>query len=221
MLALRNQRYLQELGITPYVSRYTLPGAAQSRRLALVAAIPLPAKELPIRQSKLVPKPKIDTPPAGSKQSPAPATEAPTLAVGHSFSMAVVVGGGWIWLDEAEPGTISSDYFQLFKSLLFALGRSEEGFQAHEFTWPVHNNQQLDLSPEAARDALVGFVGRLLASSPCEGVVIMGDNTAARFDIDQLGFKQQVATVSAWRMMQQPELKKTAWLDLQGLRQSP
>jgi len=123
-----------------------------------------------------------------------------------------------MWLDQTEPATISQDYLQLFKSILYALNLNQEGFQAHQFSWPMHNNHQLDLGPEAARDALSGFVGRLLAASPCDGVVLMGETAVSRVNTEQLGLKQVVKTVSAWQMMQQPELKKTAWKDLQGLR---
>jgi len=213
---LRRRQYLDVLGVNTYVSRYQLPGAAPSSPVAMVAATPsLPEAAAPAEaQLQDIPLQAAESHP------PAATAEIKPVNVAEKFTLGVVFAGGWLWLDDLAGASLGSEYQHLFNGLLFALGRKEQALSSYQFNWPVHQSQQLDLGAEAAREAVAGFIGRLLASSPCEGLVLMGASTSARVDAAQLGLKKTIHTVSAQQMLAEPSLKKIAWQDLQPLRRN-
>jgi len=209
MNEIRRMAYLDAMGIDAYVSRAHLPGAAVTRRLAIVPGRPTVAQV-----------PRIDI--AARKARPLPVT-APTALqqdeVAH-FSLIAIVTGGWLWLEEMSGMPLAREQVQLVQAMAQTLTRIDMPSTASvapevaQFDWPIHTNQQLDLGEEAARASVAGFVGRKLEQQRCQGLVLLGQMCASRVPLEQLDCARTVITVSSAQMLQNPQLKKQAWRDL-------
>jgi hypothetical protein len=232
--------YLDALGIDSYISRSQLPAAAPSRRLRIVRpvqatpAVPelLPAVPAPEPEPAAVsPGPAakatsagVDPPATARPVAGVPAPEAPAAGVEAPpmFSVMACYLGGRYWLDEVprsrEPG---DDYQVLLQGICIALGWDPGKPVLERFDWPMHHNRQLDQGQEAARHGFEGFIRARLEQRPVSGIVLLGEPEGGWFDAAVFGGLQIVTTVSAWRMLRQPELKKVAWRDLKVARQLP
>lgn len=238
MHELRRLAYLQALGAQSYVSRGQLRGAAPSRRLAIVPA-PVSANAVPAA-NLAVPRIGLDVdlapvaPP--TRQSPAPTTVKPEAVSEPAprFSLAVIVAEGWLWLEELGEGVLAREQVQLMQAMGRALARIQGGTKvdvsgsmqgrAHgerpeitQFNWPIHTNQQLDIGPDAARSSLAGFIQRKLDERACHGLVVLGQDCAARVPLEQLSDRRLCCTASTTSMLQDPLLKRRVWSDLQAL----
>jgi len=223
--------YLDAMGIDAYVSRAHLPGAAVTRRLAIVPSRPTVAAGSPgavpgaarVESASLqegVQLPRIDI--AARKPQPLPVTASTALQqdeVSH-FSLIAIVAGGWLWLEEMSGMPLAREQVQLVQAMAQTLTRVDmpaTGSVAPElarFDWPIHTNQQLDLGEEAARASVAGFVARKLEQQRCQGLVLLGDMCASRVPLEQLDCARTVSTVSSAQMLHNPQLKKQAWRDL-------
>lgn len=235
MNELRRLAYLQALGIDGYVSRVQLPGAAVTRRLAIVparsAAQPvveqLRESASPVRrpQAPAIEMPRVETAAAASVATavePRPARDKQALR----FSLAAVTCGGWLWLEELDGAPFTPRQLQLVQSMAEALARLEgssetgrgpaadAGVLLTQFDWPMHNNLQLDLGEEAARSSVAAFIQRKLEQGECSGLILLGQGCEARVPLDQLDCARLVRTVSTARMLREPLLKRQAWQDL-------
>ncbi len=146
MNELRRMAYLDAMGIDSYVSRGQLPGAAPTRRLAVVpvrtepasnpsppvsksAAAPAPAEageHLAQAQAALRTVPPI-TPPdeAGTGESPAApraATEGKRSTL-PQFNIAAVVANGYLWVEEIGDRPLATEQVQVVQALARALAR--------------------------------------------------------------------------------------------------
>ncbi len=133
------------------------------------------------------------------------------------FSIAAVSLGGWLWLEELPQRVVSRDQVHLMRAMVRALGLEEGELAVSQFDWPIHNNAQLDLTEEAARAALGGFVYSKVERGHCKGLVVLGAATLKKLDISQLGIKHCVTTLSTAAMLSTPALKKQAWIELQQI----
>ncbi len=202
--------YLEAMGIDSYVCRTQLPAAATSRKLRVVrrSALPVaPAVEPPQQQAQSAPA-RTETPAAG--------TDIPV------FSVVAVDLGGCYWLDEIPPGrSLGPDYTQLLQAICLALGWNANRPVLEQFNWPLSRGGLLDQGIDSARAGFAGFLaGRLERIQP-QRVVLLGEPDSSWFDHRLLSQHQVTRTVSAWKMLRQPELKRRAWLDLQVLRDVP
>ena len=235
MNELKRLAYLQALGIDGYVSRGQLPGAAVTRRLAIVparsAAQPVVEQSResasPGRRSQTpaIEMPRVETAaaaPVATAVEPRPARDKQALR----FSLAAVTCGGWLWLEELDGEPFSPRQLQLVQSMAEALARLEGISEAGrgpaadtgplltQFDWPMHNNLQLDLGEEAARSSVAAFIQRKLEQGECSGLILLGQGCEARVPLDQLDCARLVRTLSTARMLREPLLKRQAWQDL-------
>lgn len=212
--------YLESMGIDSYVSRSQLPGAAPSSRLYLrgvADATPLaepvrtpagPRDAGPTASTAAPPRSPAPVPPV--RQQP-PANEAPSR-----FSLAAVVAGGRLWLEELDQGLLASEQVQLMRAMAHALGWVGGTVDSAQFDWPLHNNRQLDLGPEAAAAALAGYLARRLDEYGCAGLVLLGDAACGRLRGLVPDLPRIECEFSSAQMLRDPGLKKRAWLALAG-----
>jgi len=226
--------YLDAIGIDRYVSRFQLPGAALSRRPLPVSSgglAPLaddtvapaisvsqgqpesvssrkPAVEMPLEQRLPAREPSRQAAPAKAELTP-------------RFSLATIVAGNWLWVEELEGMPLAREQVQVVQAMANALQRVVRGpfpgdpTQARQvdiaqFDWPMHNNQQLDLGADAARAALASFLTRRLSQDGL-GLVLLGRAAAARVTPGELDCHYISLPHSSADLLARPELKKHAW----------
>lgn len=239
---LRRLVYLQAMGIDGYVSRRQVPGAAVTRRLAVVRAAPqdIVRAEAPQGgdataqrpQQPPIQMPRVDVPtstPAPLKASPEDAVAPGGGQQAQRFSLAAVSCGGWLWLEELDGAAFGTVQLQLVQAMAEALqrvaaeGELEDGNHPDsvpvltQFDWPMHTNKQLDLGREAARVSAAAFIQRKLEQAGCAGLILLGQACEERVPLDQLAVKRVARTVSTAEMLQAPLLKKRAWHDLKSV----
>jgi hypothetical protein len=238
MNELRRMAYLDALGIDSYVSRIQLPGAAVTRRLAIVSersrAVPVlsgispnvPATPVPPRRPDVqastgsVPVVRSDR-----EVDSLPSTRDPVQR-GDSvprFSLLAIVAGDWLWLEELPDTLLATEQVRLVQAmaqaLLLSQGQRVEAAtkpDVAQFNWPIHTNHQLDLGVEAARASVAGFVGRRLEQYGCRGLVLLGDSCVKRVPLPEMKIPS-VSTASTVEILASPALKRQVWRDLQLL----
>jgi hypothetical protein len=242
MNELRRMAYLDAIGIDSYVSRTQLPGAAQTRRLAIVSnASPAvarisndpPATEnvptLRDTRSALSRSAATDEPtetaPLAPKQGKQQVTSVPR------FSLAAIIAGDWLWLEALEGMPLTTDQVWLVKAMAQALDLSAHNGktsaaddvrpaaaapQVSQFDWPIHTNAQLDLGKEAAQAGVAGYIGRKLQQHNCRGLVLLGQASGEWVPRDQLDI-QCVSTLSSAEILARPSLKQQVWRDLRRM----
>ena len=242
MNELRRMAYLEAMGIPGYVSRSQLPGAATTRRLTVVSSRPCEPAGMPIPTEAIapgpaeIPVPRVDSVPRTAARAAVSAGLVSPAEVPH-FSLAAVVSGGWLWLEELDGMPLAREQVQLVQAMARALERVTGQASAIPpdaarpsaarpnaarpevalFDWPIHNNRQLDQGEDAARAGVAGFVGRKLEQFQCRGLVLLGPACASRLPLERLDGVLVGSTVSSASMLAEPGLKKQAWLDLQSL----
>jgi hypothetical protein len=130
-----------------------------------------------------------------------------------------IVAGGLVWLEELQGLPLATEQVQLVAAMAAAIspGRVGPAPEVTQFNWPMHNNDQLDQGPDAARAALQGFVGRKLDQHQCRGVILLGASAADRFPLQALDGLDSCQLPATLAMLQEPALKKSAWAALQGM----
>jgi hypothetical protein len=245
MNELRRMAYLNALGVDCYVSRTQLPGAAVTRRLAIVA----PSGKMPAAQSRVEvgsvakaasPMPRegiirpdfgVDTPKAAAAIAPAPEV-LPRSAPVPRFSLSIIAAGDWLWLEDLRGMPLTTEQVQLVQAMAQALvlsGASAGGNPraadavpaakpvVAQFDWPIHNNRQLDLGEEAARTSVAAFVSRKLEEHGCRGLVLLGQPCVQRVPAAEIA-TVTVSTASSAEILANPVIKAQVWRDLQPLR---
>jgi hypothetical protein len=242
---MRRSVYLQAMGVDTYVSRCQLPGAAETRRLAIVRAVRAPLAQTGVGQLAETAPARQPLSPAGLtrietvKAAPAPAVAAVRPGAGNlpsRFSLAAISCGGWLWLEELENTPLAPEQLQLVQAMAEALGTVASHGAGHEdnssggrlparavttqFDWPMHTNQQLDQGEEAARASVAAFIQRKLEQPGCNGLVLLGRKCEARVPLGQLACARLARIASSAEMLRSPLLKKQAWRDLRLLLQT-
>ena len=243
MNELTRMAYLDAMGIDSYISRAQLPGAAPSRRLVLVPreaqrettdndaaveAMPAPALK---KQRSTAHFPDIQAP---RPRPIAGATPVETAAPARNpaqprFSVAAIVAGGWVWLEELRDMPLAREQVQLVQAMARALqsvapGEPESAGEAAEvptqiaqFDWPMHSNQQLDQSAEAASAALASFVRRKAEQAQCRGVVLLGQACADGIPGQELDCPWAAISYGTADMLANSALKRQVWSELKEL----
>ncbi len=246
MNELRRMAYLEALGVDSYVSRTQLPGAALTRRLAIVTAramvepgnasdapgVPVPTA--PPQRRTAGARPGFDSAtPIERAVAAAPLAREPVQrgAAVPRFSLTAIIAGDWLWLEELAGMPLTTEQVQLVQSMARALLQYREPgaepvaaaaragavrADVAQFDWPIHTNHQLDLGAEAARASVAGFVGRRLEQHGCRGLVLLGQSCALRLPLEEMNVLT-VITASSAQILSQPALKRTVWRDLQPL----
>ncbi len=233
---LRRLAGLDAMGIQSYVSRRQMPGAAVTRRL-VVRRLSEPSPEFPevrsapgsspgeVQSQGFAEIPKIET----SSPVPAPrraAHAAAPLAEPPRFSLAAVVAGNWLWLEEVKEGTLAAEQLQLLQAMAWALASAAgaaDGERAlpsrpevQYFNWPLNNSRQLDQGEDAARSGVAGFIRRRLELSECHGLVMLGEACATRVPLALVDCARVVSVASTTSMLADPLRKKQVWRELRA-----
>lgn len=207
---------LQAMGLTLYVARRPLPGAAASQNFADVqarsgsTARPLPQGAQPTRRAS----------PAEALVQPreslaAAAVDAP-LAVASPlapFTVAAVTLGACLWLEELPDGVLGRDQVQLMRAICQAFAWPVEPLTINQFAWPMHRNPQFDQGAEAAMAALSAFVGRQMEAGRSARLILLGSSAQDRLG-DVACDAPVFRTESTRDMLANPLLKRDAWRDL-------
>ncbi|CAA0124065.1 Uncharacterised protein [Halioglobus japonicus] len=239
MNELRRMAYLEALEIDSYVSRTQLPGAAVTRRLAIVpvaieasaagAHVDTPdlTESVSGQQPEGFTRPDFDF---GTRKKNAEIEPPPEVApIGEAvprFSLSAIVAGGWLWLEELHGMPLTTEQVHLVQAMAHALALSSGAGtpvakpETAQFDWPLHNNRQLDQGEDAARASVAAFVSRRLEQRKCRGLVLLGESAAKRLAPSQLDIAA-VSTVSSAEILANPTLKKQVWHDLQPLLKAP
>lgn len=215
--------YLDALGIDSYVSRAQLPGAAATRRLAIVTASNRQELVASVIPESLRSRTSLVAEPARSAKVSAEASGAsPQSEPVPRFSLTAIVAGDWLWLEELA-GPLTTDQVRLVQSMAQALllCHASPGVEVKpavepevaQFDWPIHTNHQLDLGEEAARASVAGFVDRRLGEHGCRGLVLLGKACGQRVPRQQISVVI-VNTMSSAEILAQPALKRQVWRDL-------
>lgn len=231
------------MGVDAYVSRAQLPGAAPSRRLAIVRGTistrgvspgageeqgPVPEAVTARAETAAPPIPRlVDTPAAAVRTEAAtePRVEHPAVAPPISpFSLAVIVAGGLLWLEDLDGRALAREQVQLIQAMSRALAVAGRGgiapgavpVDVGQFDWPMHNNRQLGLDRDAAAASLAGFLGRRLENN-CRGLVLLGEGACSLVPLGQLDCGTIVQTSSTAQLLSNPGLKPQVWRDLAPL----
>jgi hypothetical protein len=138
------------------------------------------------------------------------------------FSLATCYVGGYFWLEEIPKSReLGNSYLHLLVNLGLALGLDCSRPSAERFDWPMHFNRHLDQGMESARHAFEGFLRARLERYSVHGVILLGDVNADLLSPGIFSGLETTVTVSARKMLTQPELKLQAWLDLKRLAHTP
>ena len=208
-------QYLQAMGMDSYVSRKQLPGAALTRRLAIVRSAPEPVvAKSPVERGKPAQMPELDL----VRNKPAPVVESSpqTRPVSEAvrFSLVAVFAGGIAWVESLDNRPLAREQVQLIRGMARAVHGSAENPRVAQFDWPMHNNPQLDQGVEAAKAGLSAFLLRHIDEQKCRAVVTLGAASAALVPAGQLGDVNRVDTHSTIEMLENPACKRQAWNDL-------
>tara|TARA_R110002049_G_scaffold57581_22_gene157775 strand:- start:2727 stop:3449 length:723 start_codon:yes stop_codon:yes gene_type:complete len=236
MNELRRMAYLEALEIDSYVSRTQLPGAAVTRRLAIVpTAEQIPADTAHPGLADVSDDPRSGPQPEGftrpdfdlgarktqSEIEPPPQTSPSAEAVPR-FSLSAIVAGSWLWLEELHGMPLATEQVHLVQAMAHALALSSgTGLplskpEMAQFDWPLHSNRQLDQGEESARAGVAAFVSRRLEQCGCRGLILLGQSAAKRLPLSQLEVVS-VSTASSAEILANPTLKQQVWRDLQPL----
>lgn len=213
---LRRLSYLQAMGVESYVSKENLPGALASRRLGIASKPPQVARvEATVDLLPPLPDPGL----ARQREEPvAQAAAGPTVVASAAaiepFSIAAIIAGGWLWLEELPQVALAQEQLQLVSAMTRALRLPEQAPAVAQFDWPMHTNAQFDHGPEAARSGLLGFVQRQLTDFEISTVVLLGERCQRRMPEDVAGADRLISTVSTRQMLGEPLLKRQVWQDL-------
>jgi hypothetical protein len=129
------------------------------------------------------------------------------------FRIAAIQAGGWLWLEDLGDMPLAQEQVQLIAAMATAVCAGGGKPVVAQFDWPMHNNQQLDLGPEAATVSLGSFVERQLTDGQCAGLVLLGETVGPRLP-SNLNCPHRVALPGTRAMLDDPALKRRAWAGL-------
>jgi hypothetical protein len=237
---LQRQAYLGAMGVEVYYPRLQLMGAKPSLQCempVLAEAAPpgvKPAQDGTGRVERLASVSELlDIAVKNDSGVEPKATSAKTQPEETpSFNLSVsVIQGSLLVVDDCDPGQLHSrDYQVLLQNIVNALGLGQQAINSQSFQWPEAMKGHNDQSPAAAGQALQAYLARQLELGETRYLLIMG-GAARRFAVnteladgvlaphgDQA--VQQLLTLSACRMLSEPELKRDLWQQLQPLYQA-
>ena len=213
-------RYLQAMGVDSYVSRRQLPGAAPTRRLALVRSSQLPAasnEARPQAHAEAPQMPRVDRVTAKLVPKSQPVATPKPASPAVRFNLVAVFTGGIAWVESLDDRPLATEQVQLIRGMARAVHGEASNPRVAQFDWPITNNPQLDQGVEAAKAGVSAFLQRHIEEQKCRALVILGANCSALVPTAQLGGINHVTTCSTLEMLEKPGSKKQVWADLQSL----
>lgn len=238
---LQRQAYLGAMGVEVYYPRLQLVAAKPSVQceMPVLVDVATPAGVKPAQAdtrrgeglasvNELLDIVVKNNPETESKAVPVKARPQDT----PSFNLSVtVIQGSLLVVDDCAPDHLRSrDYQALLYNIVNALGLGQQVINSQSFQWPEAMKGHNDHSPAAAGQALQAYLARQLELGETRYLLIMGD-AARRFAVNtELADGvlaphtdhqvQQLLTLSACRMLGEPELKRDLWQQLQPLYQA-
>lgn len=217
MEELRRQAYLKALGVTPWVARGRLPGAAESTLLEWPAAPePAPAAQ-PERPSLSVPESAPKTAPT-AEPSPEPARPVPAGEPGLRFTLHAFSAPGMVLLAQQadagapEPGREEQ---RMLSGLLRYLGVRDR--RPRSFAWPLPG---MEAQADHAHASLEAFLKRLCQDGGCDRVLWLLDASLTgelmrgeRFRVHEWAGLRCLPVASLAEMFSDPvSAKRESWL---------
>jgi hypothetical protein len=127
--------------------------------------------------------------------------------------VAAVAVGDSLWLEDLQDGMLGREQVRLMRAICAALGWSAQPVAVNQFTWPLHNNPQLDLGKDAAETALQAFVQRQVESAECGRLLLLGDAIRERLGDASLAVPALVLPATR-DMLRDARCKRSAWQTL-------
>jgi hypothetical protein len=209
---------LQAMGITPLVSIRDVTDAKPSIRKLIpkrepVAGGPEEGAEVTRRD---VPRSPISTtitstPQVGAETKSQPAER---KAGSVQFSMVLVAAGPFLWVEQLTDGLIRQDQLALVAAMARAVSGSSVSVNHQQFDWPPAGASALNSDSDSAVQALQGLIQRLARDHEAKRVIAMGPCDYLPSRIADAG----VQIPSTLSMLENPQLKATAWEALKPLR---
>jgi len=246
MLEPWRSHYLHALGVDVYLPRVMLPGARpsvvcewdwaaeQSARLsspdtaieeaapAESAIAPATIPESTAKPANRPPVPVIEERAARREPVAQTAVRARDGASIPQFALSVIATDSALIVDEAPRNSAArAEYLRLIGNVLFALQGGAAAPTLDVFIWPmVKNNPQIDQGADAAREAVAAYAQKQIHNRGLRTVLLLGDS-AQRWLPESACARLDVAcaasSVSGWRCLGEPAMKRQLWLDLRHL----
>lgn len=205
-------------------ARQSSPDISIEEAIPATSAAPAKIPETAVKPANRPPVPVIEQRAARREPVVEVAARARDGSGIPQFALSVIsTDTGALIVDDAPRNSAArGEYLRLISNLLFALqGGPAQGAAAPTldvFIWPmVKNNPQIDQSADAAREAVAAYVQKQIHNRGLRTVLLLGDNAqqwlpeAARA---HLGAACAVSSVSGWRCLGEPALKRQLWLEL-------
>jgi hypothetical protein len=220
---LQRMSYLGAMGIDSYISRGQLPGAAASRRLAIVELSSLdlpdlvPDAKTPSQSPEMPTLDRRPKPRQSAESGPVSAAPPMVATTAVRFNLVAVFVGGAAWLESLDDRPLASEQVKLIHAMARAIHREAATPKVAQFEWPMHNSRQLDQGADAARAALSAFLMRHIEEQKCRALVSLGEAAAEYVNTAALGEITHVTTHSTIDMLEKPACKRQVWSDLQAI----
>lgn len=209
---------LQAMGIASLVSIRDVTGAKPSVRKLLPNREPI--AERPVARAEVagrdVSRSRISaaippTPDVGTQTKP---QSAERKSESVQFSMVLVAAGPFLWVEQIADGLIRQDQLALVAAMARAASGSSVSVNHQQFDWPPAGSSALNSDSDSAVQALQGLIQRLARDHEAKRVIAMGPCDYLPARISDAG----VRIPSTLAMLENPQLKATAWEALKPLR---
>ena len=229
----RRRALLQQLGITPLISRPHVAGAATNRWSApmvapLVTAASTAEGHVPhsdalqsyaqvtLRALKNTvtntTSPVSAVVPEHEGRAPLPQAES---ADAVSFSLLIASTGPFLWVEHLPDALISREQLQLVQSIAVAVVGGDTQLGHRQFDWPLAKAPQLPKDLGTARQSVAGHLTRWAQQQTAQTLVVCGE--PAREFVTEIPGLSQLFIPSLRDMLTTPALKRTAWQHLRPL----
>jgi len=229
----RRRFLLQQLGITPLISRPHIPGAATSRLFAPTEAPPVkPVVQDRPSQSHSPSDSNAQSTLAALKQAvastgnvvttPSPGHDGqvtPTvrteMAEAISFSLLIASTGPFLWVEHLPDALITREQLQLLQAIALTIVGPDTQLGHRQFDWPLVETPQIPKDLVTARQSVAGHLTRWAREQSAQTLVTCGDETR-RF-ITEIPGLSLLSIPSLHSMLTNPSLKREAWQHLRPL----
>ena len=209
---------LQAMGITPLVSIRDVAGAKPSVRKLLPKQEPIAKQSVASADAA---RPNVSRPPIAPTIASTPRVDAETKSQPAArksesvqFSMVLVAAGPFLWVEQIADGLIRQDQLALVAAMARAVSGSSVSVNHQQFDWPPAGASALNSDSDSAAQALQGLIQRLARDHEAKRVIAMGPCDYLPARIADAG----VLIPSTLAMLENPQLKATAWEALKPLR---
>jgi hypothetical protein len=206
---------LQAMGIPSLVSIRDVAGAKPSVRKLIPNQKPV--ADLPVASVEAT-RPDAPRSPMSAAIPPTPVVETHQLAKRKAesvqFSMVLVAAGPFLWVEQIADGLIRQDQLALVAAMARAVSGSSVSGNHQQFDWPPAGASALNSDSDSAVQALQGLIQRLARDHEAKRVIVMGPCDYLPARIGDAG----VRIPSTRAMLENPQLKATAWEALKPLR---